>query len=60
MDFDPSKPLGLTLKDLRVGFTYATTEGTSRVLVADVLDGGQAAAFPCIWKLVIMEEVLLD
>ena len=44
VEFDSSKPLGLKLKDLRVGFQYGTVEGTSRVLVADVVPGGQAEA----------------
>lgn len=44
VDFDPSRPIGLKLKDLRVGFEYGTTEGTSRVLVQDVTPGGQADA----------------
>ena len=48
VDFEPSEPLGLTLKDLRVGFTTRvdgiSEKGTSRVLVADVVPGGQAAA----------------
>jgi len=44
VEFEPSKPLGLKLKDLRVGFEYGTREGTSRVLVANVEPGGQAAA----------------
>lgn len=44
LEFDAARPLGLTLKDLRVGTEYGTTQGTSRVLVANVVDGGQAAA----------------
>jgi len=44
LEFNTSQPLGLKLKDLRVGFEYGTTEGTSRVLVSDVSAGGQAAA----------------
>lgn len=44
LEFDSSRPLGLELKDLRVGFEYGTREGTSRVLVADVVAGGQAAS----------------
>ena len=43
VEFDSAKPLGLKLRDLRVGFEYSTTEGTSRVLVSDVAAGGQAA-----------------
>lgn len=43
LEFDATKPLGLKLKDLRVGFETGMTEGTSRVLVQDVLQGGQAA-----------------
>jgi FK506-binding protein 2 len=44
VDFDPQQgPLGLKLKDLRVGTEYGTTGGTSRVLVMDVTLGGQAA-----------------
>ena len=35
-------PLGLKLKDLRVGFEYGSTEGTSRILVSDITPGGQA------------------
>ena len=42
--FDSAAPLGLQLRDLRVGFEYGTREGTSRVLVADVVPGGQAPA----------------
>ena len=41
--FASDRPLGLTLRDLRVGFETGTKEGTSRVLVADVVPGGQAA-----------------
>ena len=41
VEFDSAKPLGLKLRDLRVGFEYSTTEGTSRVLVSDVAAGGQ-------------------
>ena len=44
IQFEPGSKIGLKLKDLRVGFEYGTTEGTSRVLVADVAPGGQAAA----------------
>ena len=44
LEFDPSAPVGVKLKDLRVGCEYGTTGGTSRVLVSDVLPGGQAAA----------------
>ena len=44
LEFDGGRPLGLKLKDLRVGFETGTREGTSRVLVADVAEGGQAAA----------------
>ena len=43
IEFDSSKPLGLKLKDLRVGFETGTTQGTSRVLVSEVVTGGQAA-----------------
>ena len=42
LEFDPDQPAGLQLKDLRVGFEYGTTEGTSRVLVLGVTPGGQA------------------
>lgn len=41
--FDAGSPLGLELKDLRVGFETGTTEGTSRVLVKSVVPGSQAA-----------------
>ena len=44
LSFGSERPLGLKLKDLRVGFEYGTTEGTSRVLVSDVTPGGQADA----------------
>ena len=44
LTFGTERPLGLKLKDLRVGFEYGTTEGTSRVLVSDVTPGGQADA----------------
>jgi hypothetical protein len=44
LEFDSSKPIGLKLKDLRVGFELGTTAGTSRVLVSDVTPGGQAAS----------------
>ena len=44
LEFDSSRSLGIELKDLRVGFEYGTREGTSRVLVADVVAGGQAAS----------------
>ena len=42
LTFGAESPLGLKLKDLRVGFELGTTEGTSRVLVSDVTPGGQA------------------
>ena len=42
--FEAGQPLGLTLRDLRVGFEYGTRDGTSRVLVASVAAGGAAAA----------------
>lgn len=44
VEFLPDNPLGLKLKDLRVGFETGTKTGTSRVLVADVISGGQAAS----------------
>jgi len=44
LEFDSSRPLGLEFKDLRVGFEYGTREGSSRVLVANVVAGGQAAS----------------
>ena len=43
LEFEVGRPLGLELKDLRIGFEYGTTEGTSRVLVSRVVAGGQAA-----------------
>ena len=43
VEFDSGRAIGLTLRDLRIGFEYGTTEGTSRVVVADVAQGGQAA-----------------
>lgn len=43
VDFSWEESLGLTLRDLRVGFELGTREGTSRVLVADVMPGGPAA-----------------
>ena len=42
VEFEPGRPLGLKLKDLRIGTEYGTYEGTSRVLVSEVLPGGQA------------------
>lgn len=44
VSFEAGQPLGLTLRDLRVGFEYGTRDGTSRVLVASVAEGGAAAA----------------
>ena len=44
IEFSPEAPVGLTLRDLRVGFELGTKDGTSRVIVADVKPGGQAAA----------------
>lgn len=44
IEFSPDKPIGLTLRDLRVGFETGIKEGTSRVLVADVTPNGQAAS----------------
>ena len=44
LEFTPDQPLGLRLRDLRVGTQYGTREGTSRVVVSDVIPGGQAAA----------------
>lgn len=43
VEFDVGRPLGLKLKDLRVGFEYGTKTGTSRVVVSDVTPRGQAA-----------------
>ena len=43
IEFEAGRPIGLELRDLRVGFEYGTTEGTSRVLVSRVVSGGQAA-----------------
>ena len=42
IEFDSTIPIGLTLKNLRVGFEYGTKDGTSRVIVAEVVSGGQA------------------
>ena len=43
VEFDVGRPLGLKLKDLRVGFEYGTKTGTSRVVVSDITSQGQAA-----------------
>ncbi|KAL1507401.1 hypothetical protein AB1Y20_008243 [Prymnesium parvum] len=40
--FSPDEPVGLLLRDLRVGFETGTREGTSRILVSDVTPGSQA------------------
>ena len=43
LEFDCGEPLGLTLRDLRVALETQSGQGTSRVLVGDVLAGGQAS-----------------
>ena len=43
IEFEAGQALGIELKDLRIGFEYGTTEGTSRVLVSGIVPGGQAA-----------------
>ena len=43
LDFVGDQPLGLTLRDLRVAIETRSGKGTSRVLVSDVIPGGQAA-----------------
>ena len=43
LEFDCGEPLGLTLRDLRVALETQSGQGTSRVIVGDVLAGGQAS-----------------